>query len=292
MSRAWYIGTRYHAMDTYREMMNRGSVIPRLYPATHDGTEGGDPVFLSRETLRIKRRDMGPYVFAAQMLQTPTADRTQGFDEKWIRYWQADQWRNLNRYILVDPASKKKTSSDYTVFMVIGLGGDKNYYTIDLVRDRLNLTERTKMLFRLHRKYKPLGVGYEEYGMQADIEHIQYVQEQDNYRFDITKLAGKMPKADRIKRLVPIYEQGRMYLPRDIVRVNYEGHAVDVVKSFVTEEYNDFPVAGHDDMLDCQARILDEDMKVTWPEGRTEDETPEWMKQARAKKSGGGFMSR
>ncbi|MCR4304753.1 MAG: hypothetical protein NUV63_11115 [Gallionella sp.] len=292
MSRRWTIGTRYHAMDTYREMMNRGSVIPRIHAATHDGTEGGDPVFLSRETLREKRRDMGPYVFAAQMLQNPTADRSQGFSEDWIRYWAADRWTGLNRYILCDPASKKKTSSDYTVFMVIGLGGDKNYYTIDIVRDRLNLTERTKMLFALHRKYRPIGVGYEEYGMQADIEHVKYVQEHDNYRFDITALGGRMPKNDRIKRMVPIYEQGRMYLPKDCVRVDYQGNAVDLVKAFVNEEYNDFPVAGHDDMQDCQARILDEDMKVTWPEGRTEDETPEWMKKLRVGKTGSGFMGR
>jgi hypothetical protein len=71
------------------------------------------------------------------MLQNPTADRSQGFNEDRIRYWAADRWNGLNRYILADPASKKKTSSDYTCFMVIGLGGDKNYYTIDMVRDRL-----------------------------------------------------------------------------------------------------------------------------------------------------------
>ena len=292
MSRAWYIGTRYHAMDTYREMMNRGSVMPRIHKATMDGTEGGEPVFLSRETLRIKRRDMGPYIFAAQMLQNPTADKAQGFQEAWLRYWKAERWHGLNRYILVDPASKKKKTSDYTCMVVIGLGGDKKYYTIDMVRDRLNLTERCKMLFALHRKYKPIGVGYEEYGQQADIEHIQYVQENDNYRFDITPLGGSMAKDDRIKRLVPIYEQGRMYMVDSCVRINYEGHAIDLTKSFVNEEYNDFPVAGHDDMMDAQSRILDEDMKVTWPEGRPEDDRPDWMKKVVVKKLSGGFMAR
>jgi hypothetical protein len=33
-----------------------------------------------------KRRDMGPYIFACQMLQNPKADETQGFQEEWIKY--------------------------------------------------------------------------------------------------------------------------------------------------------------------------------------------------------------
>lgn len=291
MSRAWYIGTRYHAMDTYREMINRGAVIPRIYPATEDGSESGAPVFLSRDALVAKRRAMGPYVFACQMLQNPTADKAQGFVEEWLQYWQAENWRGMNRYILCDPASKKKKSSDYTSMFVIGIGADKNYYTIDMVRDRLNLRERCKMLFDLHRKYSPIGVGYEEYGMQADIEHIQYVQEQENYRFAITPLGGGMAKEDRIKRLVPIYEQGRMYLPRSLIRVNYEQRAVDLTRAFVSEEYLDFPVAGHDDMMDCQSRILDEAMQLSWPQQRVADDAPEWQRTIHQRVRG-GFMAR
>jgi hypothetical protein len=36
-----------------------------------------------------------------------------------------------------------------------------------------------------HRKYQPMAVGYEQYGMMADIEHIRDLQERENYRFDI-----------------------------------------------------------------------------------------------------------
>ena len=92
----------------------------------------------------------------------------------------------MNIYLLVDPANEKKKTSDYTVMEVIGLAPDNNYYLIDAIRDRLNLTERTEKLFQFHRKYRPLKTGYEKYGMQSDIEHMKYVMEQKNYRFDIT----------------------------------------------------------------------------------------------------------
>jgi hypothetical protein len=50
-----FIGTRYHYNDTYRTIMERGTVKPRIYPATKDGKVDGEPVFLTREQLAEKR---------------------------------------------------------------------------------------------------------------------------------------------------------------------------------------------------------------------------------------------
>jgi predicted phage terminase large subunit-like protein len=261
-----YIGTRYHVNDTYRTMMDRGSVNPRIYPATDTGKIDGEPVFLTKELLMEKRRDMGPYTFGTQMLQDPVADKAMSFKKEWLKYYETlgdtSKW---NKYILVDPASKKKKTSDYTVMEVIALAPDGNYYLIDAVRDRLNLTQRTSTLFDLHEKHKPIGVGYEQYGMQSDIEHIQYVMEQRNYRFNIHEVGGSVAKEDRIKKLIPIYEQGRFYMPKVLTYVNYEGEAQDYIKVFVDDEYLAFPVCIHDDMLDCRARILEVTLGAKFP---------------------------
>lgn len=261
-----YIGTRYHINDSYRTMMDRGSVIPRIYPATHDGKSDGEPVFLTKESLIEKRRDMGPYTFGTQMLQDPVADKAMSFKEEWLKFYEnlgdTSKW---NKYIIVDPASSKKSTSDYSVFFVIGLAPDNNYYLIDAVRDRLNLTQRAEKLFELHRKYNPNAAGYEKYGMQADIEHIQYLMEQKNYRFNITELGGSIPKEDRIKKLIPVFEQRRMYLPKKINIIDYEGALRDVIQAFLNDEYLAFPVCVHDDMMDCMARILDPILGAEFP---------------------------
>ncbi len=246
--------------------MDRGSVKPRIYPATHNGKMDGVSVFLPQDILMEKRRDMGPYTFGTQMLQDPVADKAMGFKREWLRFYSVlgdtDKW---NKYIIVDPASKRKSTSDYTVMEVIGLAPDNNYYLIDGVRDRLNLTQRATKLFELHRKHLPTGVGYEHYGMQADIEHIQYVMEQKNYRFDITPLGGNMSKEDRIQGLIPVHEQGRFYMPKQMSYVNYEGRSRDYVQDFIDDEYLSFPVCVHDDMLDCRARILDPTLGAEFP---------------------------
>lgn len=275
------VGTFYHANDTYHEMIRRGAVKVRKYPATDDGTETGKAVFLPDETLRTMRRDMGVWVFGSQMLLNPAADKVQGFKKEWLRYRDVgESWRGMNRYILVDPAGAKQKTSDYTVFIVIGLGGDHRYQVLKIIRDRLNLTERTNMLFKLHRKYRPLKVGYESYGKDSDIEHMKYVMQVENYDFenDIVGLGGPMPKPQRIRRLVPIFESGRMFLPNGSEFVNHEQIIVDGVKALVDDEYSEFPVATHDDILDALARIVDPDLDVTWPEFIVEDEKPKWMK--------------
>lgn len=201
-----------------------------------------------------------------QMLQDPVADKAMSFKEEWLKYYESlgdtSKW---NKYIIVDPASSKKSTSDYTVMEVIALAPDNNYYLIDAVRDRMNLTQRASKLFEFHKLYNPKSVGYEKYGMQADIEHMQYMMEQKNYRFNITELGGSVPKEDRIKKLIPIYEQKRFYTPKRLIFVDSEGVTRDYIQLFLADEYLAFPVCVHDDMLDCRARILDTTLGAEFP---------------------------
>jgi predicted phage terminase large subunit-like protein len=263
-----FIGTRYHFNDTYRTVIERGIATPRVYPATVDGKVDGEPVFLSREELNDKRRDQGPYVFACQMLLNPTADDKQGFREEWIQYAAAST-RGHNLVIVGDPASKKRPTSDYTSIWVLGLGPDRKVYVHDMVRDRLSLTERGQRLMALHRYWSArapiLVVAWEEYGLQADIEYFRELMESENYRFEITPVGGRLAKPDRIRRLVPWFENGRILLHPKIAKTDYEGREIDLTKAFVEEEYKAFPVATHDDMLDALSRFLEEDLPIRFP---------------------------
>lgn len=270
-----FIGTRYHYNDSYRTLIERGTAKPRVYPATKDGKVEGEPVFLTREELAKKRMDQGPYTFACQMLQDPKADETQGFKTDWLRYAMATGATNMNIFIVIDPASAKKKDSDYTAGWVLGMGSDKNIYVLDIVRDRLSLTQRADLVMAWHRRWQPLAVGYEHYGMQADIEHIRDRQDRENYRFQIIPLGGSMPKVDRIRRLIPWFEQGRIFMPQSLQKTNYEGVPVDLIRDFVEQEYEAFPVSAHDDMLDALARVLDDDMPASWPMTNGQDDYSE-----------------
>jgi len=271
-----FAGTRWHFNDAYKTICDRGTVKLRFHPGTEDGTEEGTPVYWSPETLRIKRRDMGPFTFAAQILLNPKADALQGFQRGWLRTYRNYTGRG-NRYILVDPASEKKRENDYTVMMLVELGVDGNYYVLDMVRDRLNLKERGDRLFDLHRKWSPITqVRYEKYGLMADIEHFEERMERENYRFRITEVGGITSKADRIKRLLPIFEQGRIYLPKSLHVTDYQKTMRDLVHDFIEDEYMAFPVGLHEDLLDALSRIAEPDLTLIWPkqEKRVEEALP------------------
>ncbi len=267
-----FVGTRYHFNDAYSDLIKRKIAEPRIYACTKDGTDNFDPdncVLMSPETLAQKRRTQGLYTFSTQMLLLPAGDDAQGFKREWLSYSKEQPKREgLNVYILVDPANTKRKKSDFTAMWVVGLGPDQNYVVLDLLRDKLNLTERAERLFELVQKWKPLLVGYEEYGLEADIQHIEHLQHERNYRFRIKALGGNTGKVDRIRRLMPLFEQGRIVLPPSRNRTLYDKTTVNLIDAFVEEEYLAFPVGHHDDMLDCLARIEDPELHVRFPEAQ------------------------
>lgn len=260
-----FAGTRWHFNDAYRTIVDRKSAIPREHPGRVGGTEDGESTYWPEETHIEKRRDMGPYTYAAQILLNPKADGMQGFRREWLRTYKQIRIEDLNWYLCCDAASSKKKGSDYTAMWAVGLGKDGNYYCVPEVRDRLNLKERGDRLFELHRRYKPKQVRYEKYGLMSDIEHYQQRMESENYRFQITEVAGQTSKQDRIKRLVPMFEAGRIWLPPSLHKTNWERTTNDLVQAFIEEEYMAFPVGLHDDMMDALARIAEPDLKLVWP---------------------------
>ncbi len=255
------VGTFYGYNDAYTTIIERDIAIPRIYTAIHpDGT----PVFFTEEYLLEKKRTLSPYIYSCQYLLDPKATSTIGFKSEWLRFWTARRYKNLNIYIFVDPASSKTKRGDYTSMIVVGIASDGNYYIIDMVRDKLSLVEKAETLMVLHRKYRPKAVYYEKYGMMGDIEHIKYVQARDMYRFSIKELGGKLKKEDRIQRLIPLFKEERIYIPDSLMRTNIEGVTEDLTKVFISE-YNKFPFAPHDDMLDALSRICDEDVHMSKP---------------------------
>lgn len=239
---------------------------------------------LDKDTLaKMAREGMTPYQIAGQYYQSPVPPGGGDFKPAWIQYYDrrdidaSDKNRldcaGMNIYILVDPANVKKKRSnhdpDYTVMVVIGLANDNNYYLLDMVRDRLNPTERIATLIALHKKWnkksgKPPKVGIEQYGMMTDAFMLRKAQADLNYRFPLQELGGAIAKVDRIKQLITPFEDGRIYMPKYLPYLTVSGDTVDLVQELVAE-YDTFPVGRHDDIMDAFARIMDEKLNPIFP---------------------------
>jgi predicted phage terminase large subunit-like protein len=215
------------------------------------------PARIGQNEIAKIKAEMGSYAYAGQMLQSPNPLGGGEFLSAWLNYYETISIKTLNIYILVDPANSKRKKSDYTALWVIGVGGDKNIYIIDIVRTKIHLKEREDMLFEMHMKYKPKEVLYQQYGMEGDIQHYRTAMEDRNYRFHITPVTNPLNKQDRIRRLVPIFYENRIWFPRRMYKSDWENKPIDIVDVFIHQEYLTFPVGLHDDMLDSLCMICD-----------------------------------
>jgi predicted phage terminase large subunit-like protein len=203
--------------------------------------------------------------WSALFQQKPRPGEGAEFKKQWLQTYLKAPPRT-NKIMLVDPSSGRgKKDGDYFCAWILGLAADQNAYVLDCVRDRLNLTQRVDAVMELHRKWKPLETRYEQYGLQADVEAIRSEQERQQYRFKITEVGGRVSKEDRIRRLIPWFERGRIYLPVALPYTNVTGETVDLLAEF-KKEYEAFPVARHDDMMDSLARLDEPGLKLPFPE--------------------------
>jgi len=227
-TRKWFIGTRYLYGDTYDYLLEHQIALPRIYPATEDGSLDGEPVFMSPEAWAKAKREMRSQI-AAQMLQNPLAGKENTFRIAWLKpYWVLPAAMNV--YILGDPSRGRSKTSDRTALAVVGIDATGNKYLLDGYCHRMPLSQRWQKLQELYRKWsdtpgvQQVRVGYERYGMQSDDEYFaermralpdgdrRFVIEELNWTGD---RAGES-KRHRIERLEPDFRHGDFFLPAKV----------------------------------------------------------------------------
>jgi hypothetical protein len=220
--RKWICGTRYSFADTYGTIIDRRSAIPRIYPATDDGTLNGRLVLLSPAHWEKIKRDQGMKIVSAQMLLNPIAGNEATFQSLWLKGYDIVP-RVLNVYILVDPSKGSGERSDRTAIAVIGIDPAGNKYLLGGVCHRMSLSERYDLIVRFKDYWEGVPgvqmvrVGYERYGASVEVEVIKERLLAANNSFPIEELntprQGGHSKNDRISRLEPDIRGGRFYLP-------------------------------------------------------------------------------
>lgn len=248
-----YCGTRYHYFDTYAEVQK---VTPTtVIPATDNGEIDGKAVFLSQEELEKKLKEQGRYIFSAQMLLKPVAKEDQTFHMEDFAYYE--DLPRVNYYIACDPANTKSKKSDFTAYLVFGYSADRKVYLVDGVHDKLDLGQRYRALKALNERYKPLVIGYEKYGLQADVDFFRMENAKTNYYMPLTELGGILSKEDRILRLAGLFGKKDMLFPRHLPYVRVFGNEpIDIVNN-LQMELMAFPFSEHDDLSDCLSRCYD-----------------------------------
>lgn len=291
-ARQWHEGTRYHFSDTYGQIEARKALIPRIYPATEDGSIDGKPILLTEDAWKKKKSDSSKRTIACQQLLNPLAGSEQDFKLEWIRLYEIRP-KTLNIAILCDPASSKKKGTSNTAMAVIGIDAARNKYTLDGACHKMSLSERWLMLKGLRAKWlrqpgiQQVSVFYEKYGHQTDVEHFEEMMKLEkgqSFHIEIVSWTKDHvdAKDDRIRRLIPDHQNWRWFYPyegertvkqmecqdaglgyllaKPIKRVNEDGNIYNLVQYMIDNEYMFFPATTKKDLLDAMSRFYDAEM--------------------------------
>lgn len=223
LMREWMIGTRYSFADTYQHILDKQTLVPRIYAATDDGTRQGRPVFLSPAALREKLEKQSTAIFAAQQLQNPAAGNEAMFQIEWLKF-ETLRPQTLNVYVMVDPAGSKKKSSDNTAMAVVGIDSARNKWLLDGYHHKMGLKERWDRIKELRTKWmrergvQNVYVGYESYGIPDALDYFEERMEVERDAFPITVLQWPRQEAgsknDRVMRLEPDFRNGKWRLAK------------------------------------------------------------------------------
>lgn len=278
------VNTRWHEDDLAGRILDREADKWTVLHMEMENTREDDPLgraigerlwpeWFTQEMVDEAKQDVGTWNALYQ--GRPSPDGGGEFKKDWVEYYDNPPDRKrVTTLMLVDPANTKNKRSDYTAIWVLGAGGDDNFYVLDMIRDRFDLSERVDKVFALHRKWRPVEVRYEQYGLQTDIDSLKKEMDLRSYRFKIRPVAGThISKEDRIRRLIPYFKNGRIIFPHELIYTDHTGKPKDMVKYFIDEEYAPFPVAKKKDLHDALSRLAEPGLVL--PKHVTEEEKKE-----------------
>lgn len=190
-------------------------------------------------SLEDKKRQLGPIVYSAEMLNQPLAKESQKFHREKFKYksWSDVESLFTRRFATIDSALSKSEDDDATgvIRNYVDLQG---HWYIKSQALRVDPKGVIDVIFQLHSE------GFEKIGIEttAFTQAIEpFLKEECDrrriYPYIVQLKHGGVMKESRIEALVPYYERGLIY--------HIEGEC-----SSLEEELLRFPVGRRDDQID------------------------------------------
>lgn len=260
---------RLHELDLSGVFLADGGWEHVFLPAEYEGkkvysilgdydprTETGELLFperLSQDFLDQKKVDLGSRGYAGQYQQVPAPAAGAMVQKNWLRYWIPSELPELTYTIgSWDCTYGSKTSdADFVVGQTWAVAG-KNIYLLDQVRRKMALPEMIEAIRTQDRLWP---------GMRAVIVERKAAGKDviDTLNREICGLDPYDPqsnsKEQRLAATLPLWEQGRVYLPHPIHASNLQQDFSWVRDKYVTELLT-FPGARHDDQVDATTQAL------------------------------------
>ena len=271
------IGTRWHEGDLYGTILDtdnperheykvyQRTAIEGEYAILKDKAsgryiiDGGETIFpgkFTRSGLESLINSKGLSEFSAQYLNDPVPSTDATFKHE-FKYYEPEDLRGqqMFTYITLDPAffdpRSRIADLDYTVFMVVDVNINNDWFIRDIIRSRMQPNEIINMIFDLDSQYHPRTFGIESVAYQKILGYMAQEQMRKRNQFPpIQELkhagANARSKAERIQALEPRYAVGSIYHNKYVRNI-----------SILEMELRRFPRGRTDDCADALASMLE-----------------------------------
>lgn len=213
------------------------------FPAIKDGS----PLWPARYTIdELNKRKglMGSWKFAREYMLERISPETAPLKTEWLKYYDNLPETTLQYFLTIDPAINTDTTADYSACIVTAVTPEGVMYVVEAVRRRLNPHDLMDLIFTLQAKWRPILIGLETVAFQKVLKF--WLLEEGRRRgvfLPIKELTHGTRKVDRIMRLQPRMETGRLYLRSTMVDL------IDEMSKFRLDTDN------QDDLLDALASM-------------------------------------
>ncbi len=199
------------------------------------------PAFENSATLDMLRREMGSHVFSAHYLQRPIPQGGALLQSEWFRYYVTLPDREKGSYILQswDTAAKQGLLNSFSVCTTWLVQG-KDYYLIDVVRQKLTYPALRDMAMALAERHKPRHILIED-----TMTGIALADELDRKLSAVKRIKPEGDKQVRLYVQQAKFEQGRVWFPKD----------APWLRNFL-DELLSFPESRHSDQVDSVSQAL------------------------------------
>lgn len=228
-----------------KENIQGGVEYGELYDSAWPAKYSIEDIIAERE--RYKQMEQLDIWYRNKMCKT-IAPESQLFKRRHFKYYDArnTNTRNMNVYMVFDPASSEKETADRSAIITVGIDQYGHWFILDLWAARVKPSESFDMLFKLVARWQPICVGYEKVQYQAAVEDfLNNEMPRRGIRFNVVPLDAARKKELRISTaLQPRYVQGMIWHPVQAQWVQ-----------LLEDELLAFPHGAHDDTIDALAYI-------------------------------------
>lgn len=245
----YLVGTRWDDKDLYGDIqrveeeldaVGKSKTFDIYIRKVKEGTRIIMPGKFNQDVLDDLKQKKGSYDFSCQYMNEPVSREDQHFKPP-VRYWSEETSGGFN-FMTVDLAGEDE-DADYNVVTDMEFSKANQLHVMEYDRGHYSAGQMVDKIFDMVTRRKPQCVFVEAVAYQRVFLHLLNVEMQKRkVSFPLAPVIPHKDKFSRIMALQPWWEQGNILLKPGM--------------SELEEEFDRFPRALHDDILDTVAMAV------------------------------------